>query len=151
MVWIVTIPSLISSSPCLFSRGLRTIPRVPNTINITAIFLFNSFCISLARSWYFFFYFFYFHSLVNWNVKIHLFFINTRSNFLARIRWSICISKSLKILCIIFSRTYFGLCINCLSVQSILISRTILCEIIPTQSCQVLYFFCENLLHSLML
>ena len=58
-------------------------------------------------------------------------------------------SKSYRSLCVLFSRTGAGLCIYHLFVWSNLnflhISQWIT---LPTQSCQVLYFFCANLLHS---
>ena len=61
-------------------------------------------------------------------------------------------SKSQRSLCVSFSRTGAGLYICHLSVWSNLnflhISQWIT---LPTQSCLVLYFFCANLLHSLMM
>ena len=98
---------------------------------ITVIFMFHRFLSSLARSnylplfllsliftlgsarsakstrWQFLFFIsFFFFSIIN------------RSGLLVGIRWSVCISKSLKILCISFSRTDFGLYIYYLVVWS---------------------------------
>ena len=74
-----------------------------------------------------------------------------RFGLLAEIRWSVCISKSHRSLCVSFSRTGVGLCIYHLFVWSNLnflhVSQWI---ILLSQSCLVLYFFCANLLHSLM-
>ena len=75
-----------------------------------------------------------------------------RSGLLAEIRWSMCTSKSQKSLCASFSRTGAGLCIYHLFIWSNLnflhISQSIT---LPTQSCLVLYFFCANLQHSLIM
>ena len=75
-----------------------------------------------------------------------------RSGLLAEIRWSMCTSKSHRSLCVSFSRTGAGLCIYHLFVRSNLnflhISQGIT---LPTQSCLVLYSFCANLHHSLIM
>ena len=75
-----------------------------------------------------------------------------RSGRLAGIRWSVCISKSQRSLCVSFSRTYSGLCIYHLFVWSnfkfLHNSQWIT---LPTQSCLVLYSFCANLLHTLIM
>ena len=71
---------------------------------------------------------------------------------LAGTRWSVCMSKSHRRLCMSFSKTGAGLCIYHLLVWSNLnflhISRWIT---LPTQSCLVLYSLCANLLHSLIM
>ena len=73
-----------------------------------------------------------------------------RSDLLARIRWSICMLKSHRSLCVSFSRTGAELCIYHLLVWSnfnfLHISQWIT---LSTQSCLALYSFCANLLHSL--
>ena len=80
-----------------------------------------------------------------------LFFLLTiiKSGLRAEIRWSVCMSKSHRSLCVSFSRTCAGLCIYHLLVWSNLnflhISKWIT---LPTQSCLVLYSFYANLLHS---
>ena len=72
-----------------------------------------------------------------------------RSGLLAGIRRSVCMLKSHRSLCELFSRTGAGLCIYHLFVWSnwnfLHISQWIT---LPTQSCLVLYSFCANLLHS---
>ena len=62
-----------------------------------------------------------FYSVVSRNSKVHNFasclffsffyFIMIRSGLLAEIRWSVCMSKSNRSLCVSFSRTGAGLCI----------------------------------------
>ena len=80
------------------------------------------------------------------------FIIITWSGLLAEIRWSVCMSKSHWSLCVLFSRIGAGLCIYYLFLWSNLnfwhISK---CITVPTQSCRVLYSFCTNLLHSLIM
>ena len=75
-----------------------------------------------------------------------------RSGLLAGIRWSVCISKSHRSLCVSFSMTGAGLCIYHLFVWSnwnfLHISQWIT---LPTQSCLTLYSFYANLLHSLIM
>ena len=75
-----------------------------------------------------------------------------RSGLLAKIRWSVCMSKSYSILCVSFSRTDDGLCIYHLFVWSIWnllhISQW---TTLPTQPCLVLYSFCANFLRSLIM
>ena len=76
----------------------------------------------------------------------------TSYGHLAKIRWSVYISKSLTSLCVSFSRTDSELCTYYLFVWSNFIflhdSQWIT---LPTQSCLVLYSFCDNLLHSLIM
>ena len=75
-----------------------------------------------------------------------------RSGILAEIKWSVCMLKSHGSWCVLFSRTGAGLCIYHLFVWSNLnflhISQWIS---LPTQSCLVLYSFCANLQHSLIM
>ena len=75
-----------------------------------------------------------------------------RSGLLAGIRWSVCISKSRRSLCVSFSRTGAGLCIYHLFVwlnwNFLHISQW---TTLPTQLCLALYSFCANLLHSLIM
>ena len=153
-----------SFSPC--TNHLVTVPRVPITIGIIITFMFNSVFNSLARSRYlslfshsfnftlwsagivkstilqvlFFFFFFFFLLII------------IRSGNLAEIRWSACITKSQMSFCVSFSRTDSGLCIYHLFIWSnfnfLHSSQWI---ILPTQLCLVLYYFCANLLHSLIM
>ena len=72
--------------------------------------------------------------------------------FLAEIRWSVCMSKSYSGLCLSFSRTGAGLCIyhsfGGSNLNFLHISQWIT---LPTLSFLVLYSFCANLLHSLII
>ena len=112
---------------------------------------------SLARSWYLFFFSLSF-SFTLWSAGMGkstfwlvLFFLLTitRSGCLIVIRWSICISKSQRSLCVSFSRKDSGLCIYHLFVWSnfnfLHNSQRI---IFPTQSWVVLSSFYANLQHS---
>ena len=72
------------------------------------------------------------------------------SGLLAGIRWSVGMLKSNWSLCVPFSRTGAGLCIYHLFVWSNWNFLHIFQWItLTTQSCLALYFFCANLLHSL--
>ena len=81
-----------------------------------------------------------------------LLLIIIRSGRLAEIRWSVCTSKSQRSLCVSFSKTDAGLGIYHLFIWSNLNflhkSKWIT---LPTLSCLVLYSFCANLLHSLIM
>ena len=71
---------------------------------------------------------------------------------LAKIRWSIFISKSLRSSCLSFSRTDTGSCIYHLFVRSYLKFLHILQWITHSnQSCLLLYSLCTKLLHSLVM
>ena len=156
-------PTSNSSSP--FSNPLVTIPNAPITIDIIVTCMFHSFFNSLARSRYLSFFSHSFSFIQSAGTKksailqvlfsFFLFFfllIIIRSGLLAEMRWSVCMSKSHRSLCVSFSRTGAGLCIYHLFVWSNLnflhISQWIT---LPTQSCLVLYSFCANLLHSLIM
>ena len=88
----------------------------------------------------------------NFASSLFLLLIIIRSGLLAEIRWSVWMSKSHRSLCLSFSRTGAGLCIYHLLVWSNLnflyISQWIT---LPTPTCLVLYSFCANLLHSLIM
>ena len=66
-----------------------------------------------------------------------------RSGLLAEIRWSVCMSEFHTSLCVSFSRTGSGLYIYHLLVWSSL-------NLLHISQWITLYFFCANLLHSLM-
>ena len=93
---------------------------------------------NFANSLFFFFFF--------------LLIITIRSGLLVEIKLSVCMSKSHRSLCVSFSRIGAGLCLYHLLVRSnfnfLHISQWIT---LPTQSCLVLYSFCANLLHSLIM
>ena len=110
-------PTSKSSSP--LSNLLVTVPNAPITIGIIVIFMFHSFFNSLARSRYLSF-FFHSFSFILWlagtakSTLLHILFfllIIIRSGLLAEIRWSVCMSKSHRSLCVSFSRTDAELCI----------------------------------------
>ena len=102
--------------------------------------------------------FFQFYSVVSRDSKVDYFasslflLIIIQSGLLAGIRWSVCILKSHRSLCELFSRTGARLCIYHLLVWSnlnfLLISQWIT---LPTQSCLALYSRCANLLHLLII
>ena len=131
-------------------------PKVPITIGIIITLMFHSFFNSLARFRNLSFFSISFYGQpVQQSPQFSKFFfllITIRSGLLAEIMWSVCMSKSLTSLCVSFSRTDAGLCIYHLFVWSnsnfLHISQ---CITLPTQSCLVLYFFCANWLHSLIM
>ena len=130
-------------------------------IGIIVTFMFRNFFNSLARLKYlcFFSHSFNFIQLSARTAKstilqVLFFFllIITKPGLLAEIRWSVCMSKSYRSLCVSFSRTDAGLCIYHLFIWTNLnflhISQWITW---PTQLCLVLYSFCTNLLHLLIM
>ena len=145
-----------SSTP--FSNPLVTVPNAPITIAIIVTCIFHSFFNSLARLQYLSFFSHSFRFIL-WSAgtakstifQVHFFLlIIIRSGLLAEIRWSVCMSKFHRSLCVSFSRTGAGLCIYHLLVWSNLIFLHISQWItLPTQSCLALYSFCANLLHLL--
>ena len=157
VVWIVSSrpPTFKSSRP--FNNPLVIVPKAPITIGTIVNFMFRSFFNSLGRGTYPFF-----HIPSDlfcgplgqqrrqfWKLSFFLLII-VRSGLLAGIRWSVCMLKSHRSLCVSFSRTGSRMCIYHLLVWSNLnflhISQWIT---LPTQSCHVLYSFYANLLHSL--
>ena len=114
VVWMVSILLLISSSLSFSFKAFGTVLRAPIKIRITVTL--NSLFSSLASSNYLFIFLF---SLIftqcsgrsksPWYQILFFLLLNTRFDLQVGIRWSICISKSKRILCIWFSRTYSGL------------------------------------------
>ena len=166
VVWIVSTRPPTSKSSKPFNNPLDIMPNAPITIGTIVTFMFHSlFVFSLARSRYLSFFSLSFR-FIPWTagtakstiLQILFFFffffllIIMRSGLLAGIWWSVCMLKSHRSLCESFSRTGAGLCIYHLFVWSnwnfLHISQWI---IMPTQSCLALYFFCANLLHSLIM
>ena len=106
--WMVsTCPSTSKSSSPL-NNPLVTVPKAPITIGIIVTFMFHSFFNSLARSRYLSF-FSHSFSFILWSAGTAkstilqvLFFllIIIKSGFLAEIRWSMCMSKSHRSLCV---------------------------------------------------
>ena len=160
VVWIVSTRPLISKSSSPFCNPLVTVPNAPITIGIIVNCMFHSYFNSLARSRYLSF-FSHSFSFILWlagtaklTILQVLFFllIIIRSGLLAEIRWYVCMSKYYWSLCVLFSRTGAGLYIYhllvWLNLNFLHISQWIT---LPTQSYLVLYSFCSNLLHSLIM
>ena len=120
--------------------------------------MFHSFFSSLARSRYLSLFSFSFSFTLRSvrtaksTIRQVLFFWLTLTRFghLVEIRWSVCISKSQRSLCISFSRTNSKLCIYHLFIWSNLnFLHNSQWITFLTQLCLVLYSFCNNLLYSL--
>ena len=118
VVWMVSTRPVISksSSPCI--NPLVTVPRAPITIGIIFTSSSTVFFNSQTKSMYFFFALSFNFTL--WSARtakytiqqvLFLLLIIISSDRLAAIRWSVCISKSQRGLCVSFSRTDTGLCI----------------------------------------
>ena len=160
VVWMVSTRPPTSTSSRPFNNPLVTMPKAPITIGIIVTFIFHSFFNSLIRSRYLSL-FSHSFSFILWSAGtakstiLQIFFfllIIIRSGLLAEIRWSVCISKSHRSLCVPFSRTGARLCIYHLLAWSNLNFLHIPQWItLPTQSCLALYSFCANLLHSLIM
>ena len=153
-------PTSKSSSP--FNNPLVTVLKALITIDLIVTFMFHSFFRfpKKVEVIILLFTFFHFSSVVRQDRKVDnfantlLFFllIIIRSGLLVEIRLSVCMSKSHRSLCVSFSRTAAGLCIYHLFVWSNLNFLDIFQLItLPTLSCLVLYSFCANLLHSIIM
>ena len=96
--------------------------------------------------------------MVSRDCKVHnfasslLLLIIIRSGRLTVIRWSVCMAKSQRSLCVSFSKADVSLCIYHLFVWSSLNSlHNSHLITLSTHSCLILYSFCANLLHSLIM
>ena len=148
----VSVCPLISVSSTPFINSLMTVPRAPITIGINITFMFHSFFSS---------FFSLSCNLTLWSAKTAkstilqvLFFllIIIMSGHLAEIKWSICMSKSLRCLCVSFSRTDVELCIYHLFIWSNLnFLHNSQWISLPSQLCLFLYSFSANLLHLLIM
>ena len=116
VIWIVSTRPPTSRS---FNNPLVTAPKAPIKIGIIVTFMFHSFFNSLAMSRYLSFFSHSFRFIL-WSAGTAkltilqiLFFllIIVRSGLLAGIRWSVCMLKSHRSLCVSFSRTSARLCI----------------------------------------
>ena len=149
VLWMISTRPPTSKPPIPFSNPLVTVPNAPITIGIIVPFMFHSFFNSLIRSTYLSF-FSHFFSFILWSagtakstilqvIFFSFLLIIIKSGLLAEIRWSVCMSKSHRSLCVLFSRAAAGLCIYHLLVWSNLnflrISQWIT---LPIQSCLVL-------------
>ena len=110
VVWVVSTcpPTSNSSSP--FSNPVVAVSNAPITVGIIVTCMFHSFFNSLARSMYLSFFSHSFSSIL-WSAGTAkptilqvLFFllISTKSGLLAEIRWSVCMPKSHRSLCVSF-------------------------------------------------
>ena len=111
-------PISISFSPLIKPLGI--VQSAPITIDISITFMFNGFLVlwlGLSTCNSFCFLWFSFCGPPGWQSPLFgrfsfLCFTLTWSGLLARIRWSVCISKSQRILWVSFSSTDFGLFIH---------------------------------------
>ena len=113
--WMVSTCLLISKSSSLLINPIITVPRTP----ITVTFMFHSFFNYLARSRYLSFFSDSFWCIL-WSARttkstilqILFFFVDYYKVWvLAGIRWSVCMLKSHRGVCVWFFRTGAGLCI----------------------------------------
>ena len=113
VIWIVSTRPPISKSSRPFNNPLVTVPNAPITIGTIATFMFHSFFISLARSRYLSFFSISFRFIL-WSagiakstiLQILIFlWIIMRCGLLVGIKWSVCILKSHRSSCELFSRT----------------------------------------------
>ena len=145
----------MSSSPCTYP--LVIVPRATLTISTTVTFLFHNFF--QFPSWYlsFFSLSFTFTLLVCWDRQVHnssgsLFLLPiTRVGCLAEIRWSVCILKSQKHLCLSFFRDRFLVVYIFFIWPNFNFLHNSKWITLLTQSFLVLYSFCANLLHLLIM
>ena len=145
---------MVSTRP--FFNPLMTVPRTPITTGIIIAMFYRLFN-PLAKSWYLYFFDFLL-ALASGQLgqqspqffKLFLFFllIIIRSGHLAEIRWSVCISKSNRSLCISFSRIDLNHLFAWTNLDFLPNSQWI---ILPIQSCLVLYSLCANLLRTLIM
>ena len=107
IVWIVSTCLLISKSSTPCTNSLVTVPSARITIGITITFMFHSFSVLYQRLGTFCFL-----SILTYGQPADsLFFLltATKSDCLAKICWSGCISTSQRILCVSFCRMDSGL------------------------------------------
>ena len=136
-------------------------PKAPITIRIIVNFIFHSFFFNSQASSRYISFFSHSFSFILWSAGtakssilqiLSFLLIIISSCLLAEIRWPVCMSKPSWSLCVSFSWTGYCLCIYHLFVWSnwnfLHIFQLI---ILPTQLCLVLYSFCANLLHSLIM
>ena len=117
VVWMVSTRPPTSKSSCPFNNPLMTVPKAPITIGVIVTFIFRNIFNSLARSKYLSFFSLSF-SFILWSqgqqspqfCKFSFFLlIIIRSGLLVDIRWSVCMSKSHRSLCVSFSTIDAGL------------------------------------------
>ena len=115
-VWMVSTRPPTSKSSCPFNNPLVIVLKAPITVGIIVTFMFHSFFNALARSRYLSLFSNSF-SFILWSAGtakstiLQIFFfllVIIRSGLLTEIRWSVCIPKSHRSLCLSFSRTGAG-------------------------------------------
>ena len=154
-VWMVSTCPLISKSSIPFTNPVKIVPSVPITVGITVTFidfLVIYQCVDIHLS---FLFLLIFPCGLPWRQnqqfgRPSFFFLTmTKSSQTAEIKWSVCISKFQRSLCVLFSKTDSRLCIYYLFVWSnfnfLHNSQWIT---FPTQTCLVFYSLNANLLHS---
>ena len=128
VIWIVSTRSPTSKSPRPFNNPLVIVPKAPIITGTIVTFMFHSFFNSLAWSRYLSLFSHSFRFIL-WSagtakltilqiIFFFFFLVNVRSGLLAGIRWFVCMLKSHRSLCVLFSRTGAGLCIYQLFVWS---------------------------------
>ena len=108
VVWMVYTRPPTSNFSSPFSNSLVTVPNAPITIGIIVTGMFHSFCQfpSKVEVLILLFIFFQFYPVVRQDSKVDNFasslflLIIIRSGLLAEIRWSVCVSKSHRSLCV---------------------------------------------------
>ena len=121
VVWIVSTRPPTSKSSRPFNNPLAIVPKAPITIGTIVTFMFHSFFNSRYLSFSHSFRFFLWSAGTAKSTILQILFfllIIIRSGLLAGIRWSVCMLKSYRSLCVSFSRTGAGLCIYHLLVWS---------------------------------
>ena len=161
VVWLISTRPLISKSSSSCINRLVTVPKAPIIVSIRVTFMFNNFFNSLAWSVYLSTCLFSFSfnftlksaEITKSTIRQVLFcLIISRSGCLTEIRWSICISKCQRSLCASFSRVYSRLCkFNLFVCSNFSFLHNSQWITLPNQSCLVLYSFCANLQHSLII
>ena len=116
VIWRVSPHQPTSKSPRPFNKHLVMLPKAPFTIGTIVTFMFHSIFNCLARSRYLSFCSHSF-SFIMWSARtakstvlqiLYFLLIIIRSGLLAEIRWSVCMSKSHRSLCVSFSWTGAG-------------------------------------------
>ena len=129
VVWMVSTRPSNSMSSSLLNNPLVTVPNAPVTIGIIVTFMFHSFFNSRARSRYLSF-FTHSFSFILWSAGVYVCYV---------------------CLCVIFSDRCWVVHIPFVCMVKFKLLHISQWITLPTQSCLVLYSFCANLLHSLLM
>ena len=154
VVWMVSTRLSTSKSSSPFDNSVVTVPKAPIAFGIIVTFMFNSFFNSLARSMYFFFILsvLFCGKLGQQSRQFCKFsfflLIIIRSGLLAKIRWSVCMSKSHRNLCVIFLDSCWVVHIS--FVRGVKYKFLAHLPVFPL-ALSVLYSFWANLLHLLIM